>query len=332
MVSIRFFIHRAYPFLHLLHWQCTNYIAVKIKTLSQDEIVLLAANTFDSEWIESSKKVLFDLCPTTQQNVSHKGEKKDINNIKSCLKVMNECGENTPRCVSYYLDELPPVTFTNMDVSSLLGRMEQLCSEVCPMKHAMQLQADVSKDLRAITVEIDRCVCAQERSTDLTRGLDGSDAAAVDGARLDGTALGAAQAGASNLGFGVRAAAGASALNVERATTMDSPSGSTFLPGSPMWSHVVKKGRRHASEKAADKPRLRTVAPERKHKSGNVPIVGTGAAGNIKVIKTKLVSVFASKFSPDLDAETLSVYLKEKLGREVACCQKIGTIPVDTVH
>ncbi|KAI4804150.1 hypothetical protein KUCAC02_025787 [Chaenocephalus aceratus] len=156
------------------------------------------------------------------------------------------------------------------------------------MKHAMQLQADVSEDLRAITVEIDRRVCAQERSTDLTRGLDGSDAAAVDGARLDGTALGAAQAGASNLGFGVRAAAGAPALNVERATTMHSPSGSTFLPGSPKWSHVVKKGRRHASEKAAHKPRLRTVAPERKNKSGNVPIVGTGAAGNIKVIKTKL--------------------------------------------
>lgn len=34
-----------------------NFLAVKIKTLSQDEIVLLAANTFDSEWIESSKKV-----------------------------------------------------------------------------------------------------------------------------------------------------------------------------------------------------------------------------------------------------------------------------------
>ncbi|KAK1904024.1 Coiled-coil domain containing protein 39 [Dissostichus eleginoides] len=227
-----------------------NFLPVKIKTLSQDEIVLLAANTFDSEWIESSKKVLFELCPTTQRNVSHKGERKDVNNIKSCLKVMNECGENTPRFVSYYLDELPPGTFTNMDVSSLLGRMEQLCAEVCSMKHAMQLQADVSEDFRAITVEIDRLVCALEHSTDLTRGLDGSDAAAVVGACLDGTALGAAQAGASNLGFGVRAAAGgfgvraaagASALNVERATTMDSPSGLTFLPGSPKWSHVVKK-------------------------------------------------------------------------------------------
>ncbi|KAK1880130.1 Sugar transporter ERD6-like 12 [Dissostichus eleginoides] len=233
-----------------------NFLAVKIKTLSQDEIVLLAANTFDSEWIEASKKVLFELCPTTQRNVSHKGTHKDVNNIKSCHKVMNECGENTPRFVSHYLDELPPVTFTNMDVSSLLGRMEELCAEVCSMKHAMQLQADVSEDFRAITVAIDRRVCALECSTDLTRGLDGSDEAAVVGARLDGNALGAA--------------AGASALNVERATTMDSPSGLTFLPGSPKWSHVVKKGRRHDSEKAADKPRLRTVAPERKNKSGNV--------------------------------------------------------------
>ena len=50
------------------------------------------------------------------------------------------------------------------------------------MKHAMQLQADVNKDFHAIRVEIDCRVCALERSTDLTRGLDGSDAAAVDGA------------------------------------------------------------------------------------------------------------------------------------------------------
>ncbi len=33
--------------------------------------------------------------------------------------------------------------------------------------------------------------------------------------------------------------------------------------------------------------------------------------------------MFATRFDPDLDAETLSVYLKEKLGREVNCL-KIG--------
>lgn len=71
-----------------------NFLAVKSRTLSQDEIVLLAVNTFDSERIEVSKKVLFELCPSSQRNISHKGAQKDTNNIKSCLKVLNECREN----------------------------------------------------------------------------------------------------------------------------------------------------------------------------------------------------------------------------------------------
>ncbi len=43
------------------------------------------------------------------------------------------------------------------------------------------------------------------------------------------------------------------------------------------------------------------------------------------MVRTKLVSVFATKFTPDLNAETLSNYLKEKLGRDVNC-QHIDTI------
>ena len=99
-----------------------HFLAIKIRALSQDEIVLLAASNFDSDWIEASKKMLFELCPTTQRNISHKGAQKDVNNIKSCLKVLNECGDNIPRFVSHYLDELPPVTFTNMDVCGLLQK------------------------------------------------------------------------------------------------------------------------------------------------------------------------------------------------------------------
>lgn len=49
-----------------------NSLAVKSRTLSQDEIVLLVTNTFNSEWIEASNRVLFELCPTSQRNVAHK--------------------------------------------------------------------------------------------------------------------------------------------------------------------------------------------------------------------------------------------------------------------
>lgn len=111
------------------------------------ELLCWLANNFDSEWIEASKKVLFELCPTTQRNIAHTGTQKDINNIKSCLKVLNECGENVPRFVSYHLDELPPVTFTGMDISCLLGRLEKMNAEVCSVKHALHSHADVSHRL-----------------------------------------------------------------------------------------------------------------------------------------------------------------------------------------
>lgn len=120
-----------------------NFLAVKVRTLSQDEIVLLAANTFDSECIEASKKILFEFCPTTQRNIAHKGAQKDINNIKSCLKVLNECGENVPRFVSHYLEDLPPVTFSSMDVCGLLKKMEQLQADIGAMRSALQVQVDV---------------------------------------------------------------------------------------------------------------------------------------------------------------------------------------------
>lgn len=37
---------------------------------------------------------------------------------------------------------------------SLLGRMEQLHTEICSLKQPMQLQADVVEDFRAITADL----------------------------------------------------------------------------------------------------------------------------------------------------------------------------------
>lgn len=48
-----------------------HFLVVKLKTTNLDEIIVVASNTFDSVWIESLRKVL----------------QKDINNVKSCLKV-----------------------------------------------------------------------------------------------------------------------------------------------------------------------------------------------------------------------------------------------------
>lgn len=61
-------------------------------------------------------------------------------------KVTSKCwmsvATNVPRFVSHYLDELPQVTFMNLDVCR---KVEQLHTEVSAMKSVLQLQAETSK-------------------------------------------------------------------------------------------------------------------------------------------------------------------------------------------
>lgn len=103
-------------------------------------------------------------------------------------------------------------------------------------------------------------------------------------------------------------------------TSEEPVGGSQQEPGSPKWSTVVKRGKRQFEAKTGIRSALHG-----ERKPGKVlAIVGTGAASHIKTVTTKLVSVFASKFSPDLDVQTLTDYLKDQLHRDVVC-QKIAT-------
>lgn len=306
-----------------------NFLAIKIKTMTQDEIVVLAVNYFDSEWIEASKKLLFELCPTTQRCVSHKGSQKDVNNIKSCLKVLNECGDNIPRFVSHYLDDLPPVTFSSLDISSLLGKLERMQTEVCAMKQAMQLQADVSDSLRAVTADVDRRVNALEcRDSGGSAVLPpcnsgGTERGPASIARpLSGAARGEPLTAAAVGGTAeASTAAGTTAptLDAELELTAASPGGATR---SPKWSQVVKRNRR--PQNAALLTTSQSASFKRSKKAAGATVIGTGASGDIKTVRTKLVSVFATRFHPALDADVLALHLKDKLGREVMC-QRVGS-------
>ncbi|XP_059188564.1 F-box only protein 2-like isoform X3 [Centropristis striata] len=141
-----------------------HFISVKMRTVPHDEIVLLAANNFSSDWIEESKRLLFELCPTTQRCVEHKGAQKDANNIKDCMRLLDERGEDIPRFVSYHLDELPPVGFGSMDASALLSRLERLSQEVSTLREALETQASVSINQGAATAALDRRMTDLERS------------------------------------------------------------------------------------------------------------------------------------------------------------------------
>lgn len=91
-------------------------------------------------------------------------------------------------------------------------------------------------------------------------------------------------------------------------------------PLSPAWSTVLKEGKQKVD--VSLRPGLQNhLKRERERKGG---IIGPRTARNITVVKTKLVSVFATRCPPDLNAGILCAYLAEKLGKSVTC-QKIDS-------
>ncbi len=237
------------------------------------------------------------------------------------IKVLNECGENIPRFVSHFLDELPPVTFNNVDVSSLLCRMERLHSEVNALRHAVKLQADIGEDLRAATTIIDNRVSNMERQLEISReGGHGLDSLCELKNACEGEMAGAPSVECDVGLEGIASGVGSSAAEESNVTFMTSEE----QRKSSEWSLVVKHGRRRRNYVDGQKSPIKQRAGKAKQRMPK-PIIGTGARGNISVVRTKLVSVFATKFTLDLNAETLSNYLKEKLGRDVNC-QRIATM------
>lgn len=310
-----------------------NFLFVKLKTVKQDEIVLMATDRFGSEWIANSTKLLFELCPgSTRKLVAHTGPQKDSKNIRSCLKLLNEAGENVPRFVSHHLDELPPVTFNSLDVSCLLGKIEQLSVDITTMKQAVALQTNSCNNLRIFTMDINQRLNAIEQPRTnrkrgpvlqttkpvMTQGVSTPQACEKTQDDMEG------QTSEGDLSQMENSASGLGRLT--SVAKEDSHAKWSDMAATPPWNLAQGKRsnnrKKQVHENASVKPKPRMNTHKGKKPAG---IVGTGTGGDIQVIKSKLVSVFATKFSPDLDSETLTKYMKDKLGRDVTC-QKIEAV------
>ena len=244
------------------------------------------------------------------------------------MKLLNECGEDIPRFVSHYLDELPPVGFGNMDASALLSRVEQLSQQVSGLRKALDTQADVSENLGAIVTAMDRRVAAVEthRTSDYDPGTAGtvrpeeSTTSPAVKSRLLGLNRPTGEIASTSrvdwMGL-VGSTQQQELLDVE----VTSP---RSQPQSPLWSAAVKKGRKKLGSLKANVPPKPCNKPAHfKREQRNDGIIGTGTESNIGVVKTKLVNVFATRFSPTLDADTLRDYLTEKLEAKTVTCRKI---------
>lgn len=160
------------------------------------------------------------------------------------------------------------------------------------MKQAMFMQTSPGEDIRTVTVDINKLVSVIEQP-----GF--SEGVAV-------TSQGSEEAPGSDV-ESVAQVFGALILDASTAERSN-----TELNMSPVWSRVVKEGRRlkHVTGNVIVHPKPRLNPPREKRTGG---IVGTSTGGNIQVVMTNLESGFATKFSSDLHSETLAKYLKEKL-------------------
>ncbi|KAJ8362080.1 hypothetical protein AAFF_G00398150 [Aldrovandia affinis] len=194
--------------------------------------------------------------------------------------------------------------------------MQQINADIEYLKRTTDTQTTACETLRVVSATLDNRLTAVEKP----RGQGAtSSAASLSAAEIQpGPVPGSSSAVVERpLGPG-------ETEDIQPAQPDDSAQGRTQ---SPAWSKVVREGRRQKQvPENSDQQRHipRTVKTLARHERKKTGIIGTGVVSNILAVKTKMVSVFATKFDLNVDADTLSDYLKEKLGREVKC-RKIET-------
>ena len=140
--------------------------------------------------------------------------------------MLNECGENIPRFISHYLDDLPLVSYDHIDVSVLMGRLEQLNKDMCCVKKTLNAQTDACEGLRVTTMAINDRVSAIEKPCGST---------SVDPGVGYVRPCKQARPAAVSADQEVTVAGGGSSSSVGFVSTPQPPK-------SPLWSRVVKEG------------------------------------------------------------------------------------------
>ena len=162
----------------------------------------------------------------------------------------------------------------------LLGRVEQLSREVSSLRKALEAQMDMGENLGAATAAMDCRISAIEKCCGPS-GLDPG-----TGVSREGEVLGPG--------------------SVRPGGDTGSSSGKHTAANTTTQSSAVKAGHllKPVPKNAAVRPKPVAVQAHLKQGQKKMGIIVTGTESNIKVLKTKLVSVFDTRFSPNLDADT----------------------------
>ena len=163
------------------------FVFNKLDVMLTPSIQVLCLDTYQDAAIEEAKAILKEQCTKnnafgTFRCVDRKGDQRKIKNMEDVMKMAHLLGEKAPIFVAKDLSNLPPVRADNIDICSLLTKIErietelkftkELCIKVsdlqnCNTLSAAQGEAPISETIDAMNgmIETDR-TAQDKRSSD----------------------------------------------------------------------------------------------------------------------------------------------------------------------
>ena len=134
------------------------FITNKMQTLPMQMIVQLCVNFYDDDVIVSAKTQLHELrpCENTTRVIRRKGPNRKESSVEDIYKFLDELGENVPTFVAHDLAALPPITFENIDLCTLLRAVQNSRDELAVITQTLSEQSVVNTDLSARLFDVER--------------------------------------------------------------------------------------------------------------------------------------------------------------------------------
>ena len=133
------------------------FLLNKRRYVPNDNIVRLCSNFYTEDAVEKAKDLLYSAWDDPDHRKKpRKGPKKTPNNITDMLdhlQLMDEKSIAIPTYVALDLSNLPPISFDDIDVCSLLSKMEKMRTEFDLVKTAVTEQAAHMKEVEELCIK-----------------------------------------------------------------------------------------------------------------------------------------------------------------------------------
>lgn len=292
-----------------------SFVSFKLNWMPPETIVQLCSNFYSDEAVETAKTMLYNLCADASdkqdRHIKRTGPNKKKSNLEDIVGLLARKCALPVTFVAKNLSNLPAVTFNNIDVSTLLSRMETMRTEMDLMRSTVSAQATVCADLQTV---VGNTVTQQRELQDTVSGIVANNMSKVISAdnnaadQKENTPVSqSTHVNTTEKQVLVNKSNLAAGLTVALPPVTKSYAAVTSSNEEPGWQ-VVNRQR---------KTTLVSPLSRSSGRRGNgSAIIGKAKGVSIKAAKPiqRLASVFVSRLDPNLTSADLKTYLVSNLG------------------